>query len=510
MSDVDDFTELVDFVPDRVDLVGKAANGTEILVAKSAEGEPMGLFEPDFVRQLVAKAEADAPEAFVPGADPITVSGSVAAVADMMARVHGAAVRKAEAPADVAKAQMSTADINDLPDSAFAHIEPGGKKDAEGKTTPRDLRHYPVHDEAHAKDALGRAQAQIEGGKPDGKRIAQAAMPKIKAAARKFGVAVTKAFGDPSDPGSPAWEGQDAAAAHAAIEQILACLPGVQALAQREGAEVGNGHTEDLCDVMELQEVQDLLTCAAKKLAGFKVGEMLAAGQAVTKAQDAPTPPAAAAAPAPKENTVDQTTTEVAKAEDAAAADTSTVQPISKAAALAALGFSEAQLLELGAQAVLKAAQSGPDAATQTTGAAGAPADTARTIPGTDTVQAPAQPPASDDVAKAQANDLVAALTQALAPVVKQVSDLATQVNDQQTRVEKAMQRPDDRKSPALNGATGATQLAERNHADSPVNSPEFKAVLKAVNELPEGEVRESAQAAVGIAAIKARFGHAG
>jgi len=503
MSDVDDFTELVDFVPDRVDLVGKAANGTEILVAKSADGEPVGLFEPEFVRELVAKAEAEEGAA---APTPVTLSGSPAAVADLMRRMRSAPVRKAE---------MSTADINELPDSAFAHIEPGGKKDAEGKTTPRNLRHYPVHDEAHAKDALGRAQAQIEGGKPDGKRIAQAAMPKIKAAAKKFGVAVTKAFGDPTDPGSPAWEGQDAESAHAAIQQILGCIPAVQALAQREGAEVGNGHTEDLCDVMELQEVQDLLTCAAKKLAGFKVGEMLAAGQTVTKAQPPAPAPAATAATSPKENTVDTTTTtEVAKAEGTAATGTEQAQPqtqpISKAAALAALGFSEAQLLELGAQAVLKAAQAGQDAATQTTGAAGAPADTARVIPGTGTVQAPAQPPASDDVAKAQANDLVAALTQALAPVVKQVGDLATQVNAQQTRVEKAMQRPDDRITPALNGATGAPQLAERNHANSPVNSPEFKAVLKAVNELPEGEVRESAQAAVGIAAIKARFGHAG
>ena len=35
--------------------------------------------------------------------------------------------------------------INDLPDSAFAIILPGGKKDEEGKTTPRDLRKFPHH-----------------------------------------------------------------------------------------------------------------------------------------------------------------------------------------------------------------------------------------------------------------------------------------------------------------------------------------------------------------------------
>jgi len=39
----------------------------------------------------------------------------------------------------------TTAYINDLPDAAFAVISPGGKKDAEGKTVPRSLRHLPHH-----------------------------------------------------------------------------------------------------------------------------------------------------------------------------------------------------------------------------------------------------------------------------------------------------------------------------------------------------------------------------
>jgi HK97 family phage prohead protease len=54
------------------------------------------------------------------------------------------------------RATLSAAEINDLPDSAFAYIEPGGTKDAEGKTTPRGKRHFPVQDKAHAKDALDR------------------------------------------------------------------------------------------------------------------------------------------------------------------------------------------------------------------------------------------------------------------------------------------------------------------------------------------------------------------
>lgn len=45
----------------------------------------------------------------------------------------------------VTKATWSAAQINDLPDAAFAVILSGGKKDASGKTTPRGLRMFPHH-----------------------------------------------------------------------------------------------------------------------------------------------------------------------------------------------------------------------------------------------------------------------------------------------------------------------------------------------------------------------------
>lgn len=37
----------------------------------------------------------------------------------------------------------ATADVNNLPDSAFLHVEAGGEKDDTGKTVPRTLRHLP-------------------------------------------------------------------------------------------------------------------------------------------------------------------------------------------------------------------------------------------------------------------------------------------------------------------------------------------------------------------------------
>jgi HK97 family phage prohead protease len=115
-----------------------------------------------------------------------------------------------------AKAAMTSASINDLPDSAFAYIEPGGTKDAEGKTTPRSLRHFPVHDEAHARNALARAPQS-----PFGKQ----AMPKILAACRKFGIKVSdeseSASADLRDAMHKVMEIPSAAARKAAADVLL-------------------------------------------------------------------------------------------------------------------------------------------------------------------------------------------------------------------------------------------------------------------------------------------------
>jgi phage head maturation protease len=60
------------------------------------------------------------------------------------------------------RAEWDAAYINDLPDSAFAVILPGGSKDEDGRTTPRDLRKLPHHNAAgdidmpHLRNALSR------------------------------------------------------------------------------------------------------------------------------------------------------------------------------------------------------------------------------------------------------------------------------------------------------------------------------------------------------------------
>ena len=77
--------------------------------------------------------------------------------------------------------------INELPDKSFAFIEKGGKKDEEGKITPRDLRHLPFRnitaeiDKTHLVNALARLpQTQIS------TQAREIARKKLCAAVRTF------------------------------------------------------------------------------------------------------------------------------------------------------------------------------------------------------------------------------------------------------------------------------------------------------------------------------------
>ena len=84
-------------------------------------------------------------------------------------------------------ANLSSKEKNNLPDSDFAYISPGGTKDSEGKTTPRSLRHLPIPDAAHVRNALARLnQTDIP---PAAKKEA---LSKIKRKAKELGVEVSK------------------------------------------------------------------------------------------------------------------------------------------------------------------------------------------------------------------------------------------------------------------------------------------------------------------------------
>src|SRR5262252_2174156 len=63
---------------------------------------------------------------------------------------------------ELERAVWTTAYINDLPDSSFLYVAPGGSKDSDGKTTPRSLRSFPYKDAngsvdlPHLRNALSR------------------------------------------------------------------------------------------------------------------------------------------------------------------------------------------------------------------------------------------------------------------------------------------------------------------------------------------------------------------
>ena len=81
--------------------------------------------------------------------------------------------------------KLTSKERNNLPDSDFAYIEPGGKK-VDGKTEPRSLRKFPIQDAAHVRSALsylGSSDLSAEAKKE--------ALRKIKIAAKKFGVTVS-------------------------------------------------------------------------------------------------------------------------------------------------------------------------------------------------------------------------------------------------------------------------------------------------------------------------------
>lgn len=77
---------------------------------------------------------------------------------DAIAQANGVAMKKKANQA----AELSTADMNNLPDSAFLYIKPGGEKDEDGRTKPRDLRMFPYKDAEgkvdlpHLRNALAR------------------------------------------------------------------------------------------------------------------------------------------------------------------------------------------------------------------------------------------------------------------------------------------------------------------------------------------------------------------
>jgi len=71
-----------------------------------------------------------------------------------------------EGVAKLQEATWTTAYVNSLPDSAFLYVEPGGKKDSNGRTVPRSKRHFPYKNAQGGVDMPHLRNAKARLGQP--------------------------------------------------------------------------------------------------------------------------------------------------------------------------------------------------------------------------------------------------------------------------------------------------------------------------------------------------------
>ncbi len=146
------------------------------------------------------------------------------------------------------------------------------------------------------------------------------------------------------------------------------------------------------------------------------------------------------------------------------------------------------------------AASTGEQTADQTADAT----DDSKVIPGTETVQSPAQTDDDTTVTKGldlEVLDALKELTGALAKQADEKSDLAKTVAALEERLEKIAQSPDDRRSPVLNGATGVAGVAARDGAED-----QHAELRKAIAESKHPVQTRELQSQLAFAEIRSRF----
>jgi hypothetical protein len=455
--EVEDMTELTDATFDRVDLVGKAANGTAFLIAKAAEG---GLLNPVAVRELITKAGSDL-DAGVVLAEPAGTAEDAA--------VPGSPAWEA---VDAATAGKWTAILGRAKNALTVLSEREGMEQAAGDSSAFGAM-CDLDDACCAIDyAIGLLAPYAAGEQAAAELGEQAeAVAKSLAGFDPAPLEVLEALGPVRKAGRVLSAANEAAIRGAAdaLQKVLASLPAPT--------------TDDGQPVAKSEETTVPAPAAAPVQPAAHVGD------AGTGANTTP-------APVP-----------IAKAEDLSG---KSATELARLAMTGSQSERNSALQELGMRSLAgnagaaAPAEAAPDAPADDTPAATDPAD-GTTIPGTDTVQAPA--PDNDDVTKSTAVDLGtqfrAALEEAFTPLAKQLADqaeLADVVKRLQEQVTELGRMPDDRKSPLLNGSTGGAGVADRSGT---VN--ELATLTKALDEAPPEGKRDAQQALV-YASIKDRF----
>jgi hypothetical protein len=282
VADEDEFTELVDANFDRIDLVKAGANGVpRVLIAKQ---DAAGLLDADDVRDLIAKAGPESP------GEQVTMTGSPAAIA---ALIHNASVAKEKNDTADRKKKASTGAA--MPDGSYpianeADLTKAIHAVGRGGSSHNAIRKHVISrarslgasskipdnwnsdgslkgdsvskaDTVTKGDAGDMLDAQTDGG-TDGLD------PTVPLAAPD-----DDAPGDPTDPGSPAWEAIDAATAQKWCSILSRAEVALELLAEREMLEAASADPSDAENAWDLQDACCAIDYVISVLAPYAVAE---------------------------------------------------------------------------------------------------------------------------------------------------------------------------------------------------------------------------------------------
>jgi hypothetical protein len=487
MTNTDDegWTEVSGASIHRMDLVDKSANGAPFLLMKSAAGDPgSGFVTPDQVRSLIGDGGASAL------ADKLArVESRVTNIGALMKTIHEAAVRDAQtAPEEPAVADTMTKDAG--MDASTIEGDPGSGVPTGGESVPG----------SPAWEALDAATA--------GKWVAilgraKNALAWLATRERTEGIDGNAAF-DLDDAGS-------------AIDYAISTLAGFAAGEQLEvdtaqdGLALVTKAANDADGPLAVIESLSPLAKAGRTLSAANESAIRAAVDSLSKVL-ASLPAAPVDAVTKKEATVagstDNAPTEPSP-ELLAEINKAKGDPLTpvydqegKLVGMVDVG----NLIPIAPAAAPEPEKPKPEAAPEVPApadAAPAPdAPAAVTVPGTGTIQSP---PVPEDVAKAVATQISAALEEVLSAKTKErgeTAELVKAVHDLQERVAKMGGMPDDRNSPTLAGSTGEPGMADR---DGSLVDP-FADLRKAADEATDPVAKSAARNALVFAEIKARF----
>ncbi len=296
----EEFSELIDCDFPKIGLVGKGANGIpRFLVMKNADGDATGLLEPEFVRDLIAKAEPEPARERAVLSNGITLNGSPA---DIAAFIHKASELQEQklSPATLAEIIKAKNDAADRKHKAGtgAAMPDGSYPIADEADLAKAIRAVGRGGDSHnaiRKHVMARARSLGASSKiPDNwaadGSLKEEPVSKTEAVAKDMGPDLDDGIdgmdptvplaepdemgaGDPTDPGSPAWESIDAATAQKWTSILARARVAVDLLSEREMLEAASADPDDMCNAMDLQDVCCAIDYAIGVLAPFAVAE---------------------------------------------------------------------------------------------------------------------------------------------------------------------------------------------------------------------------------------------